>query len=315
MNRPLQNPGGFLGLPTELTYLILRLTSGEDFEALMLTCSTIYQIGAPLITEHKFCKSWTPNFESVPSPAYYELRSVAYMLDQVIELPLDRSQKILQYVQKVYWVDDTLRSIWDNPFSLGRDTIHLKAPWLHQKFEQIASAISDIKFSTDGCLLFNANEQVARRRASELEVLPAGIALLLFPNLKRLFIGTPLPSAIPMLIDHFRGDVYFQNLRVVSFTWTGTTGNTLQDMAPILLLPKLASVILYNFYGWADENDGKNRSVFLKWPYGNRNSNVTNWTFMESRADSGSIIDFLTQFSPLKTFVWEDKRRLVLNRN
>jgi hypothetical protein len=300
-----------LQLPPELLYEILQLSRPDDYEVLMLTCKAIYEIGTPLIEEHNFCKSWHLLQSVIYNTPEFRFRGVFTLLLRLLELPPTSQWWTLRYVKNVTWHGGILPIPQEiTPMEI-LNRVKSEEPWLFQTVAHINASLTNIGISHDRFLLSQNDDRNDDRNddsgswrspptmASRYRI----IGLLLFSNLKWLTIDCVYCPEIPAIIDKHRGDVYFQQLQVLQIKRAHS--DTLKDLMPFLLLPKLKSLIMDSLQGYIRSEDGSS-IVWPKWPYRDRKSKLEQVTFFKADADTNCVMDILSHLLSLRTFVWEN---------
>jgi hypothetical protein len=275
----------------------------------MPTCKAIYEIGTPLIEDHNFCKSWPRLRSVIGHPPELSFRGVFTLLLRLLELPPKRQWWTLRYVKNVGWHGGIFQMPQEiTPMEI-LNRVKSEAPWLFQTVTHLNASLTNIDVSHNGFLLSqNDDRNDDRNDGSEAgearpQWFPGIIGLLLFSNLKCLTIDCIYCPEIPAIIDKHRGDVYFQQLQVLHIK--RASSDTLRDLMPFLLLPKLKSLIMDALDGYIRSENG-NSIVWPNWPYGDRKSKLEHVTFFKANADINCVMDILSHLLSLRTFVWEN---------
>jgi hypothetical protein len=257
-----------LQLPPELLLEILQFSQPNGFEAFMMTCRTTYQVGAPLIQEHNFCKTWTVFDEFWNFPGYLRFRGLFRFLLRLLELPSSRQRSILQYWSNIEWVGGFYPKPEGMTETAVLQKVALEAPWLLKRIQEINKDLQSLKVCYNEVLFEDEFEIGDHRiesarpgianvdtdsRASSL--IPDLIGLLLLPNFISLKIDDRGSREILGLVHHQNGELYFQQLRKIYFK--GVSQKPLNQIAPLLLLPNLKSLIIYTLEDRQPLADGR----------------------------------------------------------
>jgi hypothetical protein len=313
-----------LQLPPELLLYIVKSSRPDGFEAFILTCKTVYQVGAPLIQEHNFCKIWPIFYESrqLPVfgeprrlPGYLEFRGLFRFFQHLLELPSLRKSPILQYLNNIEWVG----GFHPKPEGMTETAVlqkaALEAPWLLKRIQEMNEDLQRLKVCYDEVLFeeleikgygFESARSVIENidpysRASSL--IPDLIGLLPLPSLISLKIDDRGSRGILGLVRHHNGELYFQQLRKIYFK--GDHQKSLSQIAPLLLLPTLKSLIIYTIEDRQPLVDGR-EAITFEWPYGDKKVALENIYFYNAGAETPSISKFLSPCLILRSFAWEN---------
>jgi hypothetical protein len=312
-------PGqGILKLPNELLFELLKLSLPGDFEALILTCKLFYLIGKPLIGLHKFCKSWMNHHFKDPHTQQITISDPVRFLLCLSKVPAQFQTTVLSYFQNISWwgllepfmVEDDLQVVLDEVFA--------KASWLQKLFTRIEDHLSGYPFprSTSYPDWIDTSSSIPPPldsvpfKTGYLLALCTAATLLLFPSIEyitfekypcyRKHNGDPI---IPATIAYCRGEIYFQQLREINLK--NVFNNTIANLAPLLLLPRLKSLIVAALDNYDPPQDNKN-SLSYKWPYGERKSVLEKLVLFNADADPNEFANFLEPIPSLRSLVWEN---------
>jgi hypothetical protein len=322
-----------LELPQELLYYILQqtlLTAPDDYEALMLSCKQIYMAGTPFLEEHVALRKSinqigirrhphghrqrtrpVNGWVKFTSPEFH-FNGVFLLLIYLLDVPPATHQRLLSYVTRTTWSG----GCWGyrkEPLSVTLisvlDRIKSEAPWLFQTVEHIIETLTHMNINVNKDMdqvWHDYNDDHNKLYCPYPRFFPGVTGLLLLPNLKRLFIKHMryLPE-IPAIVEHDRGQLYFQRLEVLHLKDFGVTSNTLLHVRPYLLLPKLKSLIMHSLRKYVHSQE-RSPVVSLAWPYGDKTSNVEHVTFFNADVDCCCLADMLSHLTRLRTFVWEN---------
>jgi hypothetical protein len=314
-----------LQLPPELLFFLLQLSRPNDFEALMLTCKTIYQVGALLIQEHNFCKTWPVFYESrqLPTfneprrlPGYLEFKGLFRFFQCLLEIPASRQSRILQYLSNIEWIGGFYPKPEGDTEIAVLKKMALKAPWLFKRIQAINKNLqrlnvcySQVLFEEDfevkdsGPSIAQQGSENVYTDSKASSLMPDLIGLLLLSNLISLKIDDSGSQEFLELVRHLNGELYFQQLRKIYFK--GALQKSLNQIAPLLLLPNLKYLIIHNVEDRQPLVDGR-EAVTFKWPYGNKKSTLENVCFYNSGAETSSLSEFLSPCLFLRSFIWEN---------
>jgi hypothetical protein len=314
-----------LQLPAELLFEILQLSRPNDFEAFMLTCKSIYQVGAPLIEEHNFCVTW-PVFDESRQlsvfneprrlPGYLEFGGFFRFLQRLLELRSSTQSRIIHYFSNIEWLgrfNTKPKGMTETAFL---QKVALQAPWLSKRIQNINKDLQCLKVCQNEVLLVDEFEiedygfESARRGIKNVDTdlgasssITELIGLLLLPNLLSLKIGDSGSQEIMSLVHHLNGELYFQQLRKLYFK--SVQQKSLNQIAPLLLLPNLKSLIIYTIEDRHPLVD-RREAITFEWPYGDKKSALENICFYKSGAETLSISKFLNPCLFVRSFVWEN---------
>jgi F-box associated protein len=303
-----------LRLPQELLLEILQLTRPDDFEAFMMTCKTIYQVGAPLIEEHNFCKTWrVPDDSGYLKGLHIRMSGSFTFFLHFLGLPSSTQNNVLQYWMKVNWRGGFYPEPEGMTESAVLQKVSLEAPWLLQQIQAINKDLQCLKLCYDE-VIFDAEFEFEdspienawpgiTNSSRALSLFPDLIVLLLLPNLRSLKIEGYVNKGILGLIHHQNGERYFQQLRKVYIK--DHNPKSLIQIAPLLLLPNLKSLVIWGLEDREPRADGREAIVF-EWPYGNKKSVLENICFYQAGAEALSLYNFLSPCLSLRSFVWEN---------
>jgi hypothetical protein len=312
------NEHGILRLSDELLFDLLQLSRPDDFEALVLTCKRFYSVGFSLIEDHNFCRKWPMQQLQTTEDRHIIIRGLFDFFLQLIELPSSKQKWGFSYLERLYWyggIHPTADHITPKQV-LKR--IGSEATWLQNQMVCIYETLQGVDFGHVSSSLepldkLNTNESAKPDSLnSSNELLPSEfyrvVPLLLFSNIQsiifkhyprlRPYSGAPSISAI---IHHFKGQRYFQQLRKIHIQEDFIC--TFNDIAPLLLLPQLKTLITEVL---DDNMIGDIGMKVHNWSNGNHQSGLEQLAFFSADSDSKCVEEFLRPLKLLHSFAWTD---------
>jgi hypothetical protein len=305
-----------LQLPVELILEILQLSRPNGFQAFMRTCKTIYQVGAGLIEEHNFCKSWKIFQYSWQIEDYLVFEGLFIFFQSFLELQPSKQDQVLSYLNNIDWIGGF------HPIPKGITgtailvRIASEIPWLFQEIQRISRDLQDLRVNNKE-FMFSCefqmedfgveHERLGIAKLGSNLVIPDLIGLLLLPNLLSLIVSDRGGLEILALVAHYNGETYFQQLQTIHLK--GRHRKSLSQITPLLLLPKLKSLIIYTLDDCNTLMSSNESTSFYQLDSA-RKSSLANICFYDADADYRSIASFLASFLVVRSFVWENSGNL-----